>query len=51
MTYDVQELFGYLDSLQDVGCLIYNLNLKAYEPKGRDWLKQMVYNGLKHQAS
>ena len=40
MTYDASELFAYIDSLKDVGCLIYNFNLKAYEPKSRDWLKQ-----------
>lgn len=51
VTYDVSELFGYIDTLKDVGCLIYNVNLKAYEPKSRDWLKQQVYNGLKNQAA
>ena len=51
VTYDASELFAYIDSLKDVGCLIYNFNLKAYEPKSRDWLKQQVYNGLKNQAA
>jgi hypothetical protein len=51
VTYDVTELFAYIDSLKDIGALIYNVNLKAYEPKSRDWIKQQVYNGLKHQAS
>lgn len=50
VSYSVQELYQYVDSLHDVGVLVYNYNLKAYEPKSRDWLKQMVYNGLKHQA-
>ena len=40
VTYDVAELFAYLDSLKDIGTLVYNVNIKAYEPKSRDWLKQ-----------
>lgn len=50
VTYDVAELFTYLDSLKDIGTLVYNVNIKAYEPKSRDWLKQQLYCGLKGQA-
>ena len=39
ISYDVAELFTYLDSLCDLGALVYNVNIKAYEPKSRDWLK------------
>ena len=51
VTYDVSELFAYLDSLKDIGILVYNVNIKAYEPKGRDWLKQQLFSGLKGQAN
>ena len=47
ISYDVSELFEYLDSLADLGALVYNVNIKAYEPKSREWLKIQVYNGLK----
>ena len=47
VTYDVNQLFLYLDSLKDLGAMVYNVNIKAYEPKGRDWIKQQVYCGLK----
>ena len=50
VTYDVHQLFGYLDTLKDLGALVYNVNIKAYEPKSRDWIKQQVYCGLKGQA-
>ena len=39
VTYDVAQLFEYLDSLNDLGALVYNVNIKAYEPKGKDWVK------------
>ena len=51
VTYDVSELFDYLDSLTDLGALVYNINIKAYEPKSREWLKLQVYSGLKGQAN
>ena len=47
VTYDCDDLFTYMDSLRDLGALVYNVNIKAYEPKSRDWLKNQVYNGLK----
>ena len=47
ISYDVHQLFAYLDSLKDLGALVYNVNIKAYEPKSREWLKQQVYCGLK----
>ena len=50
INYDVHQLFTYLDSLKDLGAMVYNVNIKAYEPKGRDWIKQQVYCGLKGQA-
>ena len=51
VTYDVGDLFTYLDSIKDLAALVYNVNIKAYEPKSREWVKQQVYSGLKHQAS
>ena len=39
VTYDVAELFSYLDSLRDVGVLLYDLKIEAYLPRSRDWLK------------
>ena len=46
----MHQLFAYLDSLKDLGALVYNVNIKAYEPKSREWLKQQVYCGLKGMA-
>ena len=49
--YDVAELFQYLDSLKDLGALVYNSNIKGYEPKSREWIKNQIYVALKGQAS
>ena len=50
INYDVSQLFLYLDSLKDLGAMVYNVNIKAYEPKSREWIKQQVYFGLKGMA-
>ena len=47
MQYDVAELFGYLDSLKDLGALVYNSMIKGYEPKSKDWIKNQIYVSLK----
>lgn len=39
ITYDLVDLLGYIDSLTDLSCLIYNDKLKTYMPHGRDWIK------------
>lgn len=38
--YDVAQLFEYIDSLTDMGAMLYNVNIKAYEPKGKEWVKE-----------
>ncbi len=46
-SYDVLTMFTYIDGLYDLGALLYNLNIKAYEPKGKEWIKEQIYRGLK----
>lgn len=48
--YDVAQLFEYIDTLTDMGAMLYNVNIKAYEPKGKEWIKEQIYKGLKHQT-
>ena len=38
--YNANDLFDYIDSLIDLGAMIYNVNIKAYEPKGKEWIKE-----------
>lgn len=50
LTYDIKDLFDYVDRLRDISCLIYDKNHRIYEPKGRDWVKRAVFEHLKGQA-
>ena len=38
--YDVSQFFAYIDQLIDLGAMVYNVNIKAYEPKGKEWVKE-----------
>ena len=48
--YNANELFDYIESLTDLGAMVYNVNIKAYEPKGKEWVKELIYRSLKHQS-
>lgn len=50
ITYDISELYQYLDNLTDASCLVFNQQLGAYEPRNKDWLKQQVFHHLKRMA-
>ena len=43
-------LFEFLDNVKDIGCLVYNYNIRGYEPKSREWIKSKIYESLKQQA-
>ena len=50
ITYDVSDLFGYIDSLGDLCCLVFSSQSKAYVPHNRDWIKARLFEHLKSQA-
>ena len=50
ITYDVSDLFRYIDSLADLSALVYNSQIRAYEPYNKDWIKNRVFAHLKKQA-
>ena len=50
ITYDIADLYAYLDQLQDLSCLVFNQQMNAYLPRGKDWIKQQVFHHLRRQA-
>ena len=40
ITYDVSDLYGYLDQLTDVSCLVFREQINAYLPRGKEWIKK-----------
>eukprot|EP00291_Cryptomonas_curvata_P001731 CAMPEP_0172185318 /NCGR_PEP_ID=MMETSP1050-20130122/20099_1 /TAXON_ID=233186 /ORGANISM="Cryptomonas curvata, Strain CCAP979/52" /LENGTH=101 /DNA_ID=CAMNT_0012859283 /DNA_START=18 /DNA_END=323 /DNA_ORIENTATION=- len=49
ITYDITELYGFIDGLGDLCCLVYN-GTGAYEPHNKQWVKDRVYAHLKRMA-
>jgi hypothetical protein len=51
ITYDIADLYNYLDNLADICGLVLNPASNTYEPKDREWLKSKVFQHLRSQAS
>mmetsp|Transcript_6847 Transcript_6847/g.17508 ORF Transcript_6847/g.17508 Transcript_6847/m.17508 type:complete len:105 (-) Transcript_6847:699-1013(-) len=51
ITYEVSDLFRYVDSLVDMSALVYDPKTMAYQPHDKEWIKNRVFNHLKKQVS
>ncbi|XP_015754464.1 PREDICTED: enhancer of rudimentary homolog isoform X1 [Acropora digitifera] len=52
ITYDISQLFDYIDSLADLSCLclVQTQNQAYYEPHNKEWIKESIYVMLRKQA-
>ena len=51
ITYDISDLYQFLDHLGDLSCFVLEPDRGAsYLPKGKDWIKKEVFRHLKAQA-
>lgn len=50
ITYDVQDLFRYIDNLHDVSALVLDSKTRQYAPVDKDGLKAAIYEHLKNGA-
>lgn len=50
LTYDIGDLFGYMDFLGDLCCLVFNQQLNAYIPHNKEWMKDRLFQHLKMQV-
>ncbi|CAL8469589.1 g9130 [Coccomyxa elongata] len=50
LTYDVQQLFQWLDHLHDLSALVYDAKLTAYLPFNKAWIKEKMLKQLQRQA-
>lgn len=51
ITYDVKDLFNWIDSLGDMGALVLDARIKGYNPYDKEWVKEKVLNHLKKMAA
>ncbi|CAG0880625.1 unnamed protein product, partial [Darwinula stevensoni] len=43
ISYDLSQLFNYLDELPDLCCLVYQDHTNTYAPFDRAWIKERIY--------
>ncbi|KAL1512344.1 hypothetical protein AB1Y20_005604 [Prymnesium parvum] len=51
ITYDIADIYHYVDQLADLACLVYDAARKAYVQRDKDWIKRRIYERLHEQAS
>jgi len=51
ITYDIAQLFSFIDELADLSCLVYANETTSYAPYNKDWIKERIFLMLKKQAS
>ncbi|VDD87695.1 unnamed protein product [Enterobius vermicularis] len=51
ITYDVQNLFHFIDRLGDLSCLVFNDATSTYAPHNKVWIKEQIYKMLQRQAT
>ena len=49
ITYDISQLFDFIDDLADLSCLVYRADTQIYQPYNKDWIKE-IYVLLRRQA-
>ncbi|ETV73582.1 hypothetical protein H257_11702 [Aphanomyces astaci] len=50
ITYDIQDLYNYIDSLADLSTLVLDLETRTYLPCGKEWMKKKIFQVLRNQA-
>ncbi|XP_065564998.1 enhancer of rudimentary homolog [Artemia franciscana] len=51
ITYDITQLFDFIDQLADLSCLVYMKSSNTYAPYNKEWVKEKIYVLLRRQAS
>eukprot|EP01029_Cantina_marsupialis_P015795 TRINITY_DN3474_c0_g1_i1.p1 TRINITY_DN3474_c0_g1~~TRINITY_DN3474_c0_g1_i1.p1 ORF type:complete len:102 (+),score=26.30 TRINITY_DN3474_c0_g1_i1:61-366(+) len=51
ITYEIKHLFEFIDTVGDMGFLVFDGRKQAYVPCGKDGVKDKMYEFLKKQAS
>ncbi|KAJ8635250.1 hypothetical protein MRB53_009517 [Persea americana] len=51
ITYDIADLYNFIDGLADMSALVYDHSRQAYLPYDRHWIKQRTFQHLKKRAT
>ena len=50
ITYDISDLYTYIDNIHDICGLVLDRASNKYDPKDRSWIKNSVFQHLRSQA-
>ncbi|KAA3458078.1 enhancer of rudimentary-like protein isoform X1 [Gossypium australe] len=50
ITYDIADLYNFIDGLADMSALVYDHRIQAFLPNDRQWIKQKLFQHLKKLA-
>eukprot|EP00118_Oscarella_pearsei_P025056 m.307398 g.307398 ORF g.307398 m.307398 type:complete len:103 (+) comp42237_c0_seq1:72-380(+) len=50
ITYDISQLFEFIDSIADLSVLVFQKQTQTYAPYGKPWIKDKIYTMLRRQA-
>ncbi|KAG4389277.1 hypothetical protein AAZX31_06G057800 [Glycine max] len=50
LSYDIVDLYNFIDGLADMSALVYDHSSHAYVPHDRQWIKQRTFQHLKKLA-
>ena len=51
ITYDISELFEFIDQIADLSCLVFQKQTGQYKPHNKEWIKQEIFQLLRKQAA
>ncbi|XP_030373046.1 protein enhancer of rudimentary-like [Scaptodrosophila lebanonensis] len=51
ITYDIRQLFEFIDQVPDIGCMVLDPSTKSYAPHNKEWIKEKMYDLLRHVAA
>eukprot|EP00923_Selenidium_pygospionis_P053084 GHVN01091954.1.p1 GENE.GHVN01091954.1~~GHVN01091954.1.p1 ORF type:complete len:105 (+),score=8.94 GHVN01091954.1:73-387(+) len=51
VSYEILDLYRYIDNLADFGILVYDSQISGYVPHDKNWAKTNVFLRLKNQVS
>lgn len=50
ITYDITDLYNFIDQLADMSALVYSQQNNMYIPYNKEWIKKKAFAHLKKQA-
>ncbi|CAF1787358.1 unnamed protein product [Brassica napus] len=51
LSYDIADLYNFIDGLTDLSAMVYENSMNAYMPYDRQWIKHKAFHHLKKLAS